>query len=114
MGESDTMKCQKCNGAGEIAIYEGGFNGYDECPQCHGKGYMTNEEYICTCSTEERAEMLTEMLIKTVYAFDGDIRKVEKKDLLVDVFETWLNYKYEESLPMPWEYGFARVESDGK
>lgn len=63
---------------------------------------------------EELAEMLTEMLIKTVYAFDGDIRKVEKKDLLVDIFEKWLNAKREESLHMPWEYGFAREESDGK
>lgn len=52
------MKCDMCNGSGEIPIVECGFPGKDECPQCHGKGYLNNEEYIRTCSTEELAEFL--------------------------------------------------------
>lgn len=81
-------------------------NDYD-IKRCNDYLENSNENFMKHATREELAEMLTEMLIKTVYAFDGDIRKVEKKALLVDVFETWLNYKYEESLPMPWEYGWS-------
>lgn len=116
--------CKFCNGTGTSNICINGT--FQMCPACNGKGeyaddtelfdniesVVTNDDYITSCTTEERAEILAEMLIKTVYAFDGDIRKVEKKALLVDVFETWLNYKHEESLPMPWEYGFAREEKE--
>jgi hypothetical protein len=35
--------CRKCNGTGEITL--------------------TNEEYLCTCSTEERAKFLTEVIL---------------------------------------------------
>ena len=52
------MKCPKCDGTGEMQICEMGFIGKDECDKCHGKGYLTNDEWRKTCSAEEFAEFL--------------------------------------------------------
>lgn len=52
------MKCPKCGGTGEMQICEMGFIGKDECDKCHGKGYLTNEEYLRSCDTEQLAERL--------------------------------------------------------
>jgi len=52
------MKCPKCGGTGEMQICEMGFIGKDECDKCHGKGYLTNDEWRKTCSAEEFAEFL--------------------------------------------------------
>ena len=53
------MKCKNCNGTGNIA------NGMWLCCGCEGTGEIevTNEEYLCTCSTEERAKFLTEVIL---------------------------------------------------
>ena len=50
------MKCPKCGGTGEMQICEMGFIGKDECDKCHGKGYLNNEEWFCSLSTEEKAK----------------------------------------------------------
>ena len=52
------MKCPKCDGSGEMQICEMGFIGKDECDKCHGKGYLTNEEWFDGLSTEEKAKWL--------------------------------------------------------
>ena len=57
------MKCDMCNGSGEIPIVECGFPGKDECPQCHGKGYLTNEEYMQTCSSDELANTIFRLIV---------------------------------------------------
>jgi len=55
------MKCGYCNGTGKSKY------GYNQpCTHCDGKGFvepLTNEEYLCTCSTEERAKFLTEVIL---------------------------------------------------
>ena len=56
------MKCDMCNGSGEIPIVECGFPGKGECPQCHGKGYLTNKEYMRSCSSDELADFLWEIV----------------------------------------------------
>ena len=52
------MKCPKCGGTGEMQICEMGFIGKDECDKCHGKGYLNNDEWLQTCTTEQLAEFL--------------------------------------------------------
>ena len=56
------MKCQLCDGKGEYMHQCGG---YRPCEHCNGTGEieLTNEEYLCTCSTEERAKFLTEVIL---------------------------------------------------
>ena len=60
------MKCDMCNGSGEIPIVECGFPGKGECPQCHGKGYLTNKEYMRTCSDDESDDELVALLCELV------------------------------------------------
>ena len=55
------MKCPKCGGTGEMQICEMGFIGKDECDECHGKGYLTNDEWRKTCSTEEFAKWISNL-----------------------------------------------------
>ena len=56
------MKCPMCSGKGEYMHQCGG---YRPCERCNGTGEieLTNEEYLCTCSTEERAKFLTEVIL---------------------------------------------------
>lgn len=56
------MKCPKCKGCGMMDVDDGIFtiHGYD-CDYCLGTGYiepMTNEEWFCGLSTEDKAEVL--------------------------------------------------------
>ncbi len=74
------MKCDMCNGSGEIPIVECGFPGKDECPQCHGKGYLTNAEYMRQCDDSSLAFKIWEFIK------DGNI------DSLYSV-EHWLKEK---------------------
>lgn len=50
------MKCQNCDGTGKVDGWDG-WTEYD-CEVCHGKGYLTEQEYIQTCNTEQLAEFL--------------------------------------------------------
>lgn len=56
------MKCGYCNGTGE---HINDANRMTTCEFCGGTGEIevTNEEYLCTCSTEERAKFLTEVIL---------------------------------------------------
>ena len=57
------MKCGYCDGTGE---HINDANRMTTCEFCGGTGVikpMTNEEYLCTCSTEERAKFLTEVIL---------------------------------------------------
>ena len=56
------MKCPRCGGSGKYMREVGG---YRPCEHCNGTGEIevTNEEYLCTCSTEERAKFLTEVIL---------------------------------------------------
>lgn len=59
------MKCPKCGGSGFDVVH-----GFD-CISCDGKGEIevTNEEWFCTLSTEEKAKFFD----KICYSAWGDI-----------------------------------------
>ena len=59
------MKCPKCGGSGFDVVH-----GFD-CVSCDGKGEIevTNEEWFCTLSTEEKAKFFD----KICYSAWGDI-----------------------------------------
>ena len=67
------MKCNNCNGKGEVlnlTISEyGGSCEYIKCTECGGTGIvgMTNEEWLCQLSTEEKAECITNISFNTGY-----------------------------------------------
>lgn len=52
------MKCPECGGAGVIQGQAPGF--VSCCPACDGKGFieLTNEQWLCQLSTEEKAKWL--------------------------------------------------------
>ena len=52
------MKCPKCGY--KQAIHDD-INEWWHCPQCHGSGevQMTNEEWFCQLTTEEKAKWLS-------------------------------------------------------
>ena len=52
------MKCKHCDGDGVIVDVEYGHAGKYGCKYCDGKGVvepLTNEEWFCELSTEEKA-----------------------------------------------------------
>lgn len=66
------MKCPKCNGKGEFfnEVYNDGKRRREiliKCNKCNGTGYvdMTNEEWLHTLNTEEKAFAL-ETIIRSV------------------------------------------------
>ena len=71
------MKCPECDGRGYLeellsTKYLGKFPQYKmiECSVCHGKGEinafkpMTNEEWFCSLSTEEKAKAMKKLVAK--------------------------------------------------
>ena len=63
-----------------MQICEMGFIGKDECDKCHGKGYLTNEQWLRQCTTEQ----LAECIIGVDYGADDKATKIEK-------LKEWLN-----------------------
>ena len=55
------MKCQRCNGTGKR--YSWMLDKRDECPYCGGTGEVevTNEDWFCRLSTEEKAKFFKEI-----------------------------------------------------
>ena len=57
------MICPKCNGRGTVGYFHIDHFVDIECDRCHGSGEvseveMTNEEWFCGLSTEEKARFL--------------------------------------------------------
>ena len=57
------MICPKCNGRGTVGYYDVDHFVDVECDRCHGSGEvseveMTEEEWFCNLSTEEKARFL--------------------------------------------------------
>lgn len=65
------MKCPKCGGSGFDVVH-----GFD-CVSCDGKGEieMTNEEWFCGLSTEEKANIITIIAFNAGYAPAEVVRK---------------------------------------
>ena len=68
-----------------------GFIGKDECDKCHGKGYLTNEEWRKICSEEEFAEALTKVVLNIV-AWNNDPKPSEVRNIL----KAWLKQPHNE------------------
>lgn len=96
-------ECPKCKGYGivgsavpDILSGRGAIFSSNECDMCHGSGEvseveMTNEEWFCSLSTEEKAKWITENI--TVYA--DDWVKSDEKLLNHATWVEWLKEKHE-------------------
>lgn len=87
------MKCPKCDGTGEMQICEMGFIGKDECDKCHGKGYLTNEEWFDTLSTEEKAKVLNDLY----WGFGYKAKLYYNLEPTKESFEKWLKQPHKEN-----------------
>ena len=61
------MKCPKCNGRGTVGYFHIDHFVDIECDRCHGSGEvsetdMTNEEWFCGLSTEEKADLMSRIV----------------------------------------------------
>jgi len=77
------MKCPKCAGTGEIQVCVMGFIGRDECDKCHGKGYLNNEEWIKSASTEQLADVIFRICERATWDYNVKIMVGEKKKELI-------------------------------
>ena len=70
------MKCPICNGKGYVYNALGSFN--EDCGHCQGTGKvrvegepLTNEEWFCQLSTEEKAEFSMRVFCNCSWCLDG-------------------------------------------
>jgi len=87
------MKCPACNGTGLVYNALGDFE--EDCGYCHGKGNVaephTNEEWFCSLSTEEKADLLAEL----VWWIHPSVQGGRKVELTKESFLRWLKEKHE-------------------
>ena len=77
------MKCPKCEGRGKcqyIDVYGNPQDIWLECELCSGKGYLTNDEWRHTCSAEEFAEFLSDVVFNAIVDYRIDKNNCEKED----------------------------------
>ena len=91
------MKCPKCNGRGTVGYFHIDHFVDIECDRCHGSGEVsetdvTNEEWFCNLSTEEKARFL-EMIC---YSAWGDINSRFKDMADYTDWIEWLKEKHNE------------------
>ena len=88
------MKCPKCNGRGTVGYFHIDHFVDIECDRCHGSGEvsevpLTNEEWFCSLSTEEKARWIAEeKLCRCYFIFPS------MEEAIQDVME-WLKEKHE-------------------
>lgn len=86
------MKCKHCDGDGVIVDVEYGHAGKYGCKYCDGKGVvepLTNEEWFCGLSTEEKAKVLR----RKTYG-NGEENEREEQGWV-----RWLKAKHEDNPP---------------
>ena len=91
------MKCTKCGGTGFVPTNVFGVNGAIKCDFCDGTGVfitnavepMTNEEWFCGLSTEDKAKVLR----RRTYGNSDDNETVEQG------WVNWLKAKHEDNPP---------------
>ena len=72
------MKCHNCDGNGRFEVEDNGVvmqGVYWRCPNCGGKGIvepLTNEEWFCGLSTEEKAKRIINIAVNS----DCDYRTI--------------------------------------
>lgn len=89
-------ECPKCKGYGivgsavpDILRGRGHIFSSIECPQCHGSGEveMTNEEWFCTLSTEEKAKFLVMIQMSVMHPVKRGAVDMEK---FIEEVAEWL------------------------
>ena len=80
MTEPKLKPCPWCDGKGKKYLQV--FNETMECAYCNGTGKlpMTNEEWRRTCSTEEFAEFLSDVVFNAIVDYQIDKDNCEKED----------------------------------
>ena len=94
------MKCPICHGTGIEKIYDKRTNAYLHipCATCHETGHInetgsinqTNEEWFCRLSTEEKADLLAEL----VWWIHPSVQGGRKVELTKESFLRWLKEKH--------------------
>lgn len=98
------MKCKNCRGTGErhtinwetgkVHIVQG-----EKCPVCGGKGDIeqTNEEWFCQLSTEEKAEVIFD-IVDFCLNYETYHDKNKYRDLMgtTEDIERWLKQPHRE------------------
>jgi len=96
------MTCPKCNGTGKrqyIDVYGNSQDIWLECELCSGKGYLTNDEWRKTCSAEEFAEWLSDVMYACMRCGKSDGESVcHIRQCILDKEEAveWLKEKHNE------------------
>ena len=90
------MKCKHCNGTGATNWYVN--RAFVTCPYCGGtgemEGNMTNEEWFCSLSTEEKVKALLDLRERIRQKMRGEIGS-ENKFHKGDYYREWLKEKHE-------------------
>lgn len=92
------MKCPNCGGTGKEYWNGNVFcNTGFECDKCNGTGEieMTNDEWRKTCSTEEFAEFLSDVVFNAIVDYRINKDNCEKED--GNYWLKWLKQPHTES-----------------
>ena len=84
------MKCGYCNGTGE---HVNDANRMTTCEFCGGTGVikpLTNDEWFCSLSTEEKAKVLYD------FYYNGQKDKLIYASINVNSFKEWLRHPHRE------------------
>ena len=74
-----------------MQICELGFIGKAECDECHGKGYLNNEEWLRQANKEEIEHTLTMLIMKDRFFADKEFAYVNIRFGV----HCWLKEKHE-------------------
>lgn len=92
------MKCPKCKGTGRVSRPDGtelfGLTELMTCDLCRGNGevMLTNEEWFCSLSTEEKAIALNELY----WTFDDKGKLYCDCEPTTDSYLEWLKAPHKE------------------
>ena len=95
------MKCKFCDGSGKVVHPMMSMNGDEytgeweqhECEACNGTGVvepLTNKEWFCSLSTEEKAKVLYD------FYYNGQKDKLIYASINVNSFKEWLRHPHRE------------------
>jgi len=92
------MKCTRCHGTGKITewVATDTLSEYEfPCRKCNGTGEIkvTNEEWFCGLSTEEKAKFLRKIYCDGRDDYVGEWYEQEEEDFL-----QWLKEKHDDSV----------------
>ena len=106
-GTGEVEECEACCGSGYISFWtDDGHVSMRGCRRCHGYGYvgvkalMTNEEWFCSLSTEEKAKWMAkhmsfcEVCEIVTCRGDGCLRFDRENMTETDAFREWLKEKH--------------------